>query len=257
MIGHFTHPQKPEQTVAVQFNAPIDISMPLRAGDQNANCFWAPAVQIEPVRSGNFIGDTTKGGLVNFKNVSLNPHGNGTHTECVGHIATQPYYLPQRLTNYLFFAELATVYPTLQTNGDRIITLDTLAAVLNPDETNNLLPALVLRTMPNPTTKLTQNYSGTNPPYIHHQAVSWLVSKGVQHLLIDLPSVDREQDEGLLLAHKAFWQYPHGPIRTQCTITELIYVPNQIKDGQYLLQFQITSLELDASPSKPVLYALA
>ena len=77
-----------------------------------------------------------------------------------------------------------------------------------------------------------------------------------QHLLLDLPSVDREEDAGQLLAHHAFWQYPAQP-RREATITELIFVPNEIADGLYLLNIQITSLELDASPSKPVLYALS
>jgi hypothetical protein len=33
----------------------------------------------------------------------------------------------------------------------------------------------------------------------------FLHESGIQHLLIDLPSVDKEKDEGKLLAHKAFW----------------------------------------------------
>jgi arylformamidase len=74
-------------------------------------------------------------------------------------------------------------------------------------------------------------------------------------LLLDLPSVDREEDGGNLLGHKAFWQYPENP-RSACTITELIYVPSEVPDGDYLLNIQIASLELDVSPSKPVLYAL-
>ena len=75
----------------------------------------------------------------------------------------------------------------------------------------------------------------------------------MKHLLIDLPSVDKEKDEGKLLAHKAFWNYPEKP-RYQATITEFIYVPNQVKDGSYLLNLQIASFHNDAAPSKPVLY---
>ena len=82
-----------------------------------------------------------------------------------------------------------------------------------------------------------------------------MVEQGVRHLLVDLPSVDREEDGGKLLAHKAFWQYPDN-IRENCTITELIYADNIIKDGLYLLNIQIASFEIDVSPSKPVLYAL-
>ena len=80
----------------------------------------------------------------------------------------------------------------------------------------------------------------------------------MKHLLIDLPSVDREQDEGKVLAHHAFWQYPDTikKERLDCTITELIFVDNTIKDGFYLLNLSIASFELDASPSKPILYSL-
>ena len=85
--------------------------------------------------------------------------------------------------------------------------------------------------------------------------MKYIVECGVKHLLIDLPSVDREEDGGQLLAHKAFWQYPEN-IRANATISELIYVNNVIKDGLYLLNIQITALELDASLSKPVLYKL-
>jgi len=109
--------------------------------------------------------------------------------------------------------------------------------------------------MPNDGLKLKTNYSGANPPYIHHTAIQYLVEQGVEHLLIDLPSVDREEDEGKLLAHHAFWQYPEK-VRTKATITELVYIPDEVKDGLYLLNLQIASFELDASPSKPVLYEL-
>ena len=82
-----------------------------------------------------------------------------------------------------------------------------------------------------------------------------LVQKGVKHLLLDLPSVDREEDGGQLLNHHQFWQYPNE-IRKDATITELIFVPDEVKDGEYLLNLQVTSLVMDASPSKPVLYEL-
>jgi len=114
---------------------------------------------------------------------------------------------------------------------------------------------LVLRTLPNDSLKLSTNYSGANPPYMQAGAAAYLVERGVKHLLIDLPSVDREEDGGKLAAHHAFWQYPEAP-RTDCTISELVYVNNSIPDGLYLINLQIASFEIDASPSKPVLYAL-
>ncbi|MBK7406670.1 MAG: cyclase family protein [Saprospirales bacterium] len=233
---------------------PVDISIPLREGHETVNCFYAPYLETAPVVAGSFIGSTAKGGPVNFLNVKLNPHGNGTHTECVGHIAREPFSINETLTKFHFLAKLLSVYPTRTDAGDRVIGKAQVEDWLEPDE----VEAVVLRTLPNETDKLTRHYSGTNPPYLHHEAVDYLVERGVQHLLLDLPSVDREEDEGKLLAHRAFWKYP-GTVeagRRHCTITELIYVPDDVPDGLYLLQLQITSLEIDASPSKPVLYKL-
>jgi arylformamidase len=231
---------------------PLDLSLPLREGLENPNCFWAPPVEIWPVVAGDFVGDTTKGGPVNFKNITLNPHGNGTHTECVGHISTEKFTINECLTQFHFLAKLVTVYPTKMPDGDRVVLRKQLEELVQPGETE----ALILRTLPNDAHKLTANYSGTNPPYLHHEAVEWLVECGVEHLLLDLPSVDREEDGGKMLSHRAFWRYgdPMAEIRKKCTITELIYVENDIQDGLYLLNMQIASFELDASPSKPVIF---
>lgn len=239
------------QSYQAQLTSPLDISMPLRFDGVSPNCFYAPLPEKWPVKAGDFVGSTAEGGLVNFMNVRLNPHGNGTHTECVGHIATEPYYLSDCLKQYHFSARLVSILPQKQDNGDRIITREQLAAILKPGEVD----AVIIRTIPNDEQKLARNYSGANPPYMHHEAAQLLVDYGVNHLLLDLPSVDREEDDGQLLAHRAFWQYPYAT-RETATITEMIYAGDTIKDGLYLLQMQITSMVLDASPSKPVLYKL-
>lgn len=203
---------------------------------------------------GNFVGDTTQGSSVNVKTVKFTPHGNGTHTECVGHISKQPFSVNKSLLNFHHFAQLVSVYPQRQENGDRII----LKSQLEGELIENI-SALVIRTMPNDDLKLKTNYSDTNPPFLHHELVTHLVQHGISHLLIDLPSVDKEKDGGQLLAHKAFWQYDENnlsKVRTEATITEFVYIKTAIKDGLYLLNLQMASFELDASPSKPVLYQL-
>ena len=232
----------------------LDISIPLKETDSQVNCFYAPPFETAPVVAGNFIGSTKAGGPLNFLNIRLNPHGNGTHTECVGHIAKEVFTINQCLSQFHFLAQLISLYPIRTEDGDRIITKEQLVNVVKKDGP----PALILRTQPNDDSKQHRNYSGTNPPYLHHEATEYLVACGIQHLLIDLPSVDRESDGGKLLSHKAFWKYPNtiSAGRQNCTITELIYVPVEISDGLYLLNLQITSLEIDASPSKPVLYML-
>ncbi len=237
------------QTYTADLSKPIDISIPLQDGMQNPNCFYAPPVEFSPVRMGDFVGSTAEGGLVNFKNVRLNPHGNGTHTECVGHIAKEWFSINNCLKTFHHLAQLVTVFPQKMENGDRVILREQLADI-NPD-----VNALIIRTMPNDTLKTSTTYSGANPPYMHHEAAELLVERGIEHLLLDLPSVDREEDKGLLLAHHAFWKYP-AATRSHCTITELIYVSPKIADGTYLLNLQIASFELDVSPSKPLLYKL-
>ncbi|MCG8327403.1 MAG: cyclase family protein [Chitinophagales bacterium] len=241
-----------EQAYSIDFSQPIDISIPLWEGEKGVNCFYAPYFETSPVVAGDFIGATAQGGVVNFMNVRINPHGNGTHTECVGHIAIEPYAINQCLEEFHFPAILTSVYPTKLDNGDRVILRDQLEQALEGIE---LQEALVIRTMPNDDFKKQTKYSGSNPPYIHHEAMQWIVKKGIKHLLVDLPSVDREEDGGELLGHKAFWQYPEQT-RKNSTISELIYVNNSVPDGLYLLNIQIASFEIDVSPSKPVLYAL-
>jgi arylformamidase len=249
LTATFTHNHK---TYTAEFSRPIDLSIPLREGPENVNCFWAPPMETEPVVAGSFIGSTERGGPVNFLNVRLNPHGNGTHTECVGHISKEKFTINQCLTRFHFLAKLVTLFPSKLPDGDRVILPEQMAEVLKPGEAE----ALILRTMPNDERKLRTNYSGSNPPYLDHRAVEYLVDCGIEHFLLDLPSVDREEDGGKLLSHRAFWRYGGNlsEVRKKCTITELIFAPSVIKDGLYLLNLQIASFEIDASHSKPVLY---
>jgi len=229
----------------------IDISIPLIPGSDSPNCFWAPHFSAEPVRSGDWVGDTLQGGNLNFKTVTLNIHGNGTHTECVGHIATEPITINRVLNNFHHIAQVITIYPQLMDNGDKVITKSQVVDFFDQNNPN----ALIIRTMPNSNDKKRRIYSGTNPPYLDHEAIIYIVEQGIEHLLIDLPSVDREQDDGKLVGHKAFWSYP-STIDTKKTITEMIFVNNNVSDGLYLLNIQIASFEMDASPSKPVIYKL-
>jgi kynurenine formamidase len=121
--------------------------------------------------------------------------------------------------------------------------------------------AIVIRTLPNLQEKRSKKYSDTNPPYLEEKAAVFVREKGIKHLLIDLPSVDKEKDQGKLLAHKAFWnvkntQELNDDARLDATITELIFVRDEVEDGSYLLNLQIASFENDASPSKPILYKI-
>lgn len=245
------HLSRNGQAFCADLTRGIDLSLSLRNGADNPNAFWAPMPSFSPVRAGDFVGSTAEDGPVNFFNVFFNPHGNGTHTECVGHIARERYVLRECLREFHCWAKVVSLYPRRLDDGDRVLMRDQIEDVLTPGEAD----ALVLRTLPNDPTKKTRQYSGTNPPYLHAAAAAFLAECGIRHLLIDLPSVDREEDGGVLAAHKAFWQYPEA-VRSNCTITELVYVPNEVADGMYWLNLQTAAFDLDVSPSRPVLFAL-
>lgn len=242
-----------DKSYQVDLSKPIDISIVVG----NVKCFYAPDLSMQPYESGDFIGAVSMGAPVNFFNVQFNPHGNGTHTECLGHITTEQESVNDTLKEFHFPCYLVTVPLEKMENGDQIVTLEELQTSLP----TNIPKGIVIRTSPNESQKLKADYSGTNPPYLEAKAMEFLVEHGVQHLLIDTPSVDREEDEGILASHHVFWGLnqdgtAYDASRNDCTITELIYVPNEVKDGYYLLNLQIAPFNLDATPSKPVLYAL-
>ena len=233
----------------IDLNKPVDISIPLRSGVENVNAWHTDPVKIEAVKRGEWIGEVSKGSPVNFRNIFFNPHGNGTHTECVGHITKEFVSLNQCMKQFFFSAKLISVEPEKKENDDFVIEKNQLQEKYK----NDFAEALIIRTFPNDDSKINRQYSDTNPPYLSEQAAKWICETGIKHLLIDLPSVDRENDEGKLLAHHAFWSYPFAT-RFDCTITEMIYVRNNIPDGDFFLNIQIASFENDASPSKPVLF---
>lgn len=229
---------------------PIDLSIPLQASDKNPNAWYIDQPEITPVHLDGWVGKVSEGAAVNFNNIAFNPHSHGTHTECVGHITKEFHSVNKALKTFFFLAEVISVIPEKKGEDD-VVSAEQLKSLLNSKKPE----AIVIRTLPNPATKKNKKYDHTNWPYLEEDAATFLREIGVDHLLIDLPSVDKEKDEGALLAHKAFWNYPKGT-RHAATITEFIYVPNRVQDGTYLLNLQMAPFENDASPSKPVLYRI-
>ncbi len=237
--------------IEVNLNAPIKISIPIKKGGQNPNCYWAEPVKFETIKADGFIGSVAEGGSVNYQKLQITPHGNGTHTEGFGHITNSGKTINHLLKQFHFYAKLISLTPTVTKNGDQVVNFTKNIEKLDWKNTK----ALIIRTLPNKSDKLTKQYSGTNPPYVSSSLIEFIVKKGIEHLLIDLPSVDKEVDGGELLSHNAFWCLPKQP-RIYSTITELIYVPNEVKDGNYLLNLQVIDLEMDATPSQPLLYKI-
>lgn len=245
-----------ENIGVIDTEKPLDISLVLVNNDSNPKAWYVDNPRFEPVMANGFTGSVEQGGSVNFRNIYFNPHGHGTHTECVGHITNEVYSVNRTLKNFFFLAQVITVEPEIRTNVDNgikdlVITrkaLDGIHFIENAE-------AMIIRTLPNTEEKKTKNYSNTNPAFLDLDTIEILAPERIKHLLIDTPSVDRENDDGLLSFHHKFWN-TEGEIRFDRTITELVYVNNEIHDGLYVLELQMASFENDASPSRPILYRI-
>jgi len=238
-------------TYEVDLSMPLDISIPLEH-HKSPIAFGAPPYEATPFTQGDFIGSIEAGSPVNFYNIKINPHGNCTHTESVRHIDARGSSILETLDQQHFVAKVISTTPEKMDNGDRVVTKNSLdISVIN--KTN--IEALIIRTKPNRKTKKRKDYTNTNPIYFSNDLLQHISKTTVKHLLIDVPSVDKEVDGGKLAGHKAFWNTKKH-ISKDKTITEMIFVDNNIKDGLYLLNLQILPLVLDVSPSRPVIYAL-
>lgn len=236
--------------IQIDVSQPIDISIAIDPKKKNVNAWYVDDPKIAPHEFDGEKVKVSEGAVVNFNDIEFNPHSHITHTECVGHITEEVHSVNQNLKHYFHLAELVTIAP-LHHNGDYLIGVKQLKTALR----NKKRDAIVIRTLPNLEDKKSMKYSNTNPTYLSEKAAIYLREKGIKHLLIDLPSVDKERDEGKLLSHNAFWN-TDGEIRMDATITEFIYVPNTVEDGEYLLNLMIAPFENDATPSKPILYKI-
>ena len=248
-------------TQYIETSEAMDISIPMHNGPNPVLAWYCEPLTLTPVMTDRFIGDVNQGGAVNFRNLCMNPHAHGTHTECVGHISSDFYSINQCLKEFHFTGVLLTVQPKKHFNHefnteDNVVTVEILKQACS-EYLNELKKSevLIIRTIPNHKNKLEINYSNTNPTYYSKEAIEYINSLEISHLMVDLPSIDREEDNGKLIGHHIFWGYPQN-IKQHKTITELIFVDNSITDGKYIVNIQITALENDASPSKITLYEI-
>jgi len=256
------------------------LAIPLAFNHQQPNHFDAVQASSKAMQAGGFIGDTEQGGSCNVNEIILNPHCNGTHTETIAHICDFSAPLSQMNSEItlpaLMPSVLISITPELASQSsdsyspdfsidDRIITRAALEQTLVCYE-NEQCQTVIIRTLPNDLNKQTMRYSAEKsaaqqPAFFSREAILYLNERGVEHLLVDMPSIDRLHDDGLMTCHHLFWQViegAHQPSPTSLinkTITEMIYVDNHLNDGFYFINIQTPAFVSDAAPSRPVLYA--
>src|SRR5688572_24808735 len=99
-------------------NEGIDCSIPLEAGPANPRAWYVDAPVIEPVRTAEWTGSVAEGGSVNFRNIFFNPHGHGTHTECLGHITKEVYSVNGVIKKQFMKALLVSIAPAERAHAD-------------------------------------------------------------------------------------------------------------------------------------------
>jgi kynurenine formamidase len=248
----------------------VDLSIPLNFNGEQPNVYGADKAVSKPVEAGSLMGDTRLGGSCNFEQYTFIPHCNGTHTESIGHITNERISVLDSLKDVFIPAMVITVEPENATdtdegytpeknNEDRLITRKAIENKL-PANAGSSAMALIIRTLPNDESKKTRDYMKKVPPFFSLEAMHYIVKMGVGHLLVDMPSIDRMFDDGKLSNHRIFWNVTPGSYeinadsRIHSTVTEMIYVPDEVKDGQYLLNLQIAPFAADAAPSRPVIF---
>lgn len=254
----------------VHLNHPIDISIPILFDGNQPNFFGAPHATENAYQGNGFIGDTKRGGSCNVREYKLIAHCNGTHTECIGHIVNQEITIQNILQDAFIPAALITVNPEKASTShesyipekrgeDFMITEKEIKGALR-NLKKDFLNGLIIRTLPNYISKRRRNYTEQPAPFFSIEAMHFIGKRGVKHLLVDIPSVDRANDEGKMTCHHLFWEVEPGSKdigkknASQKTITEMIYIPDSVEDGPYFLNIQIPPFVTDAAPSRPLLF---
>jgi hypothetical protein len=265
------------RTANVKTGDGVSIAIEQTFGDSQPNHFETPDASRRDYEGGGFVGNTNRGGSCNVDVIEVIPHCNGTHTETMGHIVRGDYFVSRCLLNGPIFTLVISVTPIESTRSrerydpptgpeDRLITADAIEAILSSADLPNAFArprALVIRTLPNDESKLHRQYTfASPPPFLTNNAMEAIRREGFEHLLLDLPSVDRMQDRGRLSNHCIFWDVdvetrkPANTTSWQRTITEMCFIPDSVRDGLYLLDLQVSAFNTDASPSRPVLFPI-
>ena len=235
---HFTH-KKDQYTYRSEEG--VSLGHPLANSGITPKAWYSPNPDLKAIQGEGFLGDRRLGGNVNSEEITLQPHSHGTHTECYGHLSKKRVTLRDVFTGYMGLATLCT------------IDLPYGEPIEEEHLPNSSMPALLIRT--NKRGFEGKDFSNTNPSFLSPKAMQKIVDMKVDHLMIDLPSVDPERDGGALEAHKIFWDiHEEESRRPSCTITEMIRIPQSVSDGIYFMNLQTLDWRTDAVPSNPIIY---
>ncbi len=246
----------------------FDISIPYDFNGDQPNFYDVAEGQLKYLQSGETIYSVEKGAGCNVPEISLNIHCSGTHTECAGHLLENPGDIGVMLKDIIIPTVLITVKSTSfgESGESYHCEVEHEEQIISKKSIQNKFAtwtkyqpdALIIRTTPNPNEKKYYRYSNHSPPFFSNDALRFIKDFGICHLVADLPSIDRMEDNGILGNHRIFWgagEDARGEINSKSmgTITELAFIEDNIPDGFYFLNIQLPHFVCDAAPSRPIL----
>lgn len=246
----------------------IDLSIPYNFDGPQPNFYDVRPGKLSAFKINDYSYSVSKGASCNVPEVSLNIHCTGTHTEYVGHLLDIKGSVATQLQDIIMPAGLITVHPSpfFECRDNYHVDVNDKETVICRNDIelefqklkNNKVTTLVIRTLPNPIEKKFYSYSKIPPPFFTNDAIIFLIENNIEHLVVDTPSLDRMQDDGILGNHRIFWSKCSNPNSkvfhdSLGTITELAYIPNHVEDGFYFLNIQTPHFQCDAAPSRPIL----
>ena len=256
------------QKYRVDTKRSIDISIPYNFNGAQPNFYDVKPGELIPLKFGEISYSVADGAGCNVPEISMNIHCTGTHTEHVGHLLEDPGDIGMVLKDILIPAVLITVNPKLfnaskesyhfsVNSNELVISAESISEKFGKWKDDNP-QALIIRTLPNAEDKKHHQFAKTPPSFFTNDALELISILGIEHLIVDLPSIDRMSDNGILGNHRIFWgdgSNPKGEINPNSTktITELTYIQDEVIDGFYFLNIQLPHFQCDAAPSRPIL----
>ena len=252
-----------KKTYKLDSNSGIDISIPRSFRKDEAPKFYdTETPYVDYFQSKNKKYNLENSGPCNVPIIKFNIHCSGTHTECANHIIKNAPTI-NKIKNISFIpSQLITIEPIKHTNEGYHCNLDENDCVITKAQLSNSIldndlfnDGLIIRTIPNDIDKCNRDYNLKHHPFLSNDAILFLKNRGIKHLIIDTPSIDRYDDNGKLGNHNLFFREGNSMYNTN-TITEFVYIPNDCKDGKYFVNLGVSNFILDAAPSRPIIFPI-
>ena len=252
-----------------------DAAVRIRPDGASPHAFGLPAAREVPFPiGGGRVLRVEDGASVNCDGLHLHPHGDGCHAESVAHVlpaddaralagramlAATPPLLCGLLLDVATEPLGATGerYAGLHDAADRVLARRALERAWQDARAVALdLPveALLLRVYRPPLAE-SFDFSGSAAPYPTAEALDLLVGLGARWLIVDLPSIDREDDGGSTPNHRRWWGLDggdghalDGPPALR-GIVELARFPAALPAGPVAVALGLAPIESDAVPA--------